>query len=81
MDKNFIQAVENIKIYIDKCGMNLLINECRYDKSWSYKYKEHWYTFKVVDENSQDIEYEVSLPAIKDFHDETIIYLMVASGM
>lgn len=75
MDRHFEQAVKNIQTYIDKCGTKLLINGCEYDKSWTFRYKEPWYTFKVAEQNSQDIEFEVSLPAIENFHDETIIYL------
>jgi hypothetical protein len=75
MDRHFEQAVINIQKYIDNCGRKILINECKFDEYWTSRYKEPWYTFKVAEENSQDIEYEVSLPAIEDFHDETIIYL------
>lgn len=75
MDRHFEQAVKNIQKYIDKCGMEILVNECKFDEYWTSRYKEPWYTFKVADENSQNLEYEVSLPAIENFHDETIIYL------
>lgn len=75
MDKYFMRAIKNIETYIDKCGIELFINECKYDTNWSYRHKEPWYTFKLVDKTIQEIEYEVSLPATEDFHDETIIYL------
>lgn len=75
MDKYFEQASKNIQTYIDKCPIELFVNECKFDTYWSGRYKEPWYSFILVEKKKQEIGFTVSLPAIDDFDDETIIYL------
>lgn len=76
VDKYFEQAVKNIDYFMSKCQAGLLINECKYNNDLTARCDGAipWYTFKLLDATIQEVTFEIVLPAIDTFDDNTVIY-------